>query len=75
MSKYELVGLTIGWILTSFLGLLAFITVWKIWKNRARTAEIVNELALAQERMAKAQEEIEQLKMETRALLKQLRVA
>jgi hypothetical protein len=75
MSKYELVGLTIGWILTSFIGLLAFIIVWKIWKNRARTAEIVNESALAQERMAKAQEEIEQLKMETRALLKQLRVA
>lgn len=75
MSKYELLGLTIGWILTFFVGLLGFIIVWKIWKNRAKTAEIIIESALAQERIAKAQEEIEQLKMETRALLKQLRVA
>jgi hypothetical protein len=42
---------------------------------RAKTAEILNESALAHERMAKDQEEIEQLKTETRALLKQLRAA
>jgi hypothetical protein len=41
----------------------------------AKTAEILNESALAHERMAKDQEEIEQLKMETRALLKRLRAA
>lgn len=41
----------------------------------AKTAEILQETALAHERIAKDQEEIEQLKMETRALLTRLRAA
>lgn len=41
----------------------------------AKTAEILQEAALAQERIGKDQQEIEQLKMETRALLTRLRAA
>lgn len=41
----------------------------------AKTTEILQEAALAHERIAKDQEEIEQLKTETRAMLKQLRAA
>ena len=74
MSKYEVL-LTIGWILAIFIGLLAFAILWMILKGRISLAEIVNKSALSQERIAKDQEEIEQLKMETRALLKQLHVA
>src|SRR5947207_1071585 len=33
MTKYEILGLTIGWILTVFIGLLALIIVWKIAKG------------------------------------------
>ena len=33
MTKYEMLGLTIGWILTVFIGLLALIIVWKIAKG------------------------------------------
>lgn len=33
MTAYTLLGLTIGWILTVFIGLLAFIIVVKIWKG------------------------------------------
>lgn len=33
MTRYELLGLTIGWILTVFIGLLALIVVLKIWKG------------------------------------------
>ncbi len=46
------------------------------WKElSAKTAEILNESALAHQRIAKDQEEIEQLKLETRELLKHLRAA
>jgi hypothetical protein len=41
----------------------------------AKTAEILQEAALAYERIAKDQEEIEQLKTETRAMLGQLHAA
>lgn len=41
----------------------------------AKTTEILQEAALAHERIAKDQEEIEQLKTETRAMLRQLRAA
>jgi hypothetical protein len=75
MSKYELLGLTIGWTLTGFIGLLAVMVVWKIWKNKVNLAKIIIESALAWERIAKDQEEIEQLKMETRAILTRLRAA
>jgi hypothetical protein len=75
MSKYELLGLTIGWTLTGFIGLLAVMVVWKIWKNKVKLAKIIIESALARERIAKDQEEIEQLKMETRAILTRLRAA
>jgi hypothetical protein len=30
MSKYEILGMTIGWILTGFIGLLAVMILWKI---------------------------------------------
>ena len=40
-----------------------------------KTNEVLAEAVLAHERIVKDQEEIEQLKMETRELLKQLRVA
>jgi len=33
MTKYELLGLTIGWILAVFLGLLALVIVLKVWKG------------------------------------------
>jgi uncharacterized BrkB/YihY/UPF0761 family membrane protein len=33
MTKYEILGLTIGWILTVVIGLLALIIVWKIAKG------------------------------------------
>ena len=41
----------------------------------ARVAEFVQEAALASKRMARDHEEIEQLKAETRAILKSLRAA
>jgi uncharacterized coiled-coil DUF342 family protein len=41
----------------------------------AKVAEFLQEAALAHERMAKHQEEIERLKAETRAMLKLLRAA
>jgi hypothetical protein len=41
----------------------------------AKAAEVVREAALAFKRMAKNHEEIEQLKAETRAMLKSLRAA
>jgi hypothetical protein len=41
----------------------------------AKVAEFLQEAALALERMAKHQEEIERLKAETRAMLKLLRAA
>ena len=41
----------------------------------AKTAEVLREAALAYERIAKDQEEIEQLKLETRAMLTRLRAA
>lgn len=41
----------------------------------AKVAEFLHEAALAFKRMAKNQEEIEQLKAETRAMLKALRAA
>ncbi|HEY6233417.1 MAG TPA: hypothetical protein VIW64_19285 [Pyrinomonadaceae bacterium] len=41
----------------------------------AKAAEVVQEAALAFERIKKNQEEIEQLKAETRAMLKALRAA
>jgi hypothetical protein len=40
-----------------------------------KTNEVLSEVALAQQRIGKDQEEIEQLKTETRALLTRLRVA
>lgn len=40
-----------------------------------KTAEVLREVALAYERIGKDQQEIEQLKMETRALLAELRAA
>jgi uncharacterized BrkB/YihY/UPF0761 family membrane protein len=33
MSRYEILGLTIGWILTVFIGLLALVIVVKVWKG------------------------------------------
>lgn len=33
MTKFELLGLTIGWILTVFIGLLAVMILIKIWKG------------------------------------------
>lgn len=33
MTKYELLGLAIGWILTGFIGVVAFIIVVKMWKG------------------------------------------
>ena len=33
MTKYELLGLAIGWILTIVIGLLLLKIVWKIWKD------------------------------------------
>jgi hypothetical protein len=33
MTKYEILGLTIGWILTVFIGLMALIIVLKVWKG------------------------------------------
>lgn len=33
MTKYELLGLVIGWILTVFIGFLAAIIVVKVWKG------------------------------------------
>jgi uncharacterized BrkB/YihY/UPF0761 family membrane protein len=33
MTKYELLGLTIGWIFAVFIGLLALIIVLKVWKG------------------------------------------
>jgi hypothetical protein len=41
----------------------------------AKTNEVLTEAALAQERIGKDQQEIEQLKMETRAMLGKLRAA
>jgi hypothetical protein len=33
MTKYEILGLAIGWILTIFIGFLALIVVVKVWKG------------------------------------------
>ena len=33
MSKYEILGLTIGWMLTIVIGLLSLIIVWKVWNG------------------------------------------
>jgi hypothetical protein len=33
MTKYEILGLAIGWILTVFIGVVAFIIVVKMWKG------------------------------------------
>lgn len=33
MTKYELLGLAIGWILTIVIGLLLLKIVWKIWRD------------------------------------------
>lgn len=33
MTKFEILGLTIGWILTILLGLLALIIIWKIYSG------------------------------------------
>lgn len=33
ITKYELLGLAVGWILTIFLGLLCLIIVLKVWKG------------------------------------------
>lgn len=33
MTRYELLGLTIGWIFAVFIGLLALIIVLKVWKG------------------------------------------
>ncbi len=33
MTKYEILGLAIGWIITIFIGMLAFIIIVKVWKG------------------------------------------
>jgi len=33
MTKFQILGLTVGWILTVFIGLLAVIVVIKIWRG------------------------------------------
>jgi uncharacterized BrkB/YihY/UPF0761 family membrane protein len=43
MSKYEILGLTIGWILTIVIGLLLLIIVWKIWKDEIDLAFLISD--------------------------------
>lgn len=33
MTKYQILGLAIGWIITVFIGMLAFIIILKVWKG------------------------------------------
>jgi hypothetical protein len=43
MSKYELLGLTIGWILTIVIGLLLLKIVWKIWRDEIDLTYLISD--------------------------------
>jgi len=43
MTKYELLGLAIGWILTIVIGLLLFKIVWKIWRDEIDLTYLISD--------------------------------
>jgi hypothetical protein len=43
MTKYELLGLVIGWILTIGIGLLLLKIVWKIWRDEIDLTYVISD--------------------------------